>query len=322
MGFHINRRLHIWCAWSLSAVAAVGVGSGAVQADAAIEISATPTSEPTFVFEDRSFDVVVSNPGTEQLSSLVVTAGLEGPPFPDTVLTDRVVVVGNDDGLLDPGEQWSFQAIVPAGESTEFNVTAMAPDNSTVSGFFLGAGPPLDSLVFPVELSVAPDVTTAVAGAQVRWTVSGTNLAAFPVVGVEGNWRLLYPNWSAPIGLTPLGAPTERGDGDDVLSPGERWRWQVDTIVTVDESFLEVDLSAERGDLGGSFRLGVVQDSAPLSVGPASTTPASTTPAAGLPATGVDRTLVLAALCFVLLGAAAVTIARSSFTVRTRFPSE
>ena len=290
------------------------------RADAALDITVT-MADPAFWLDNASIEVVVSNPGTEPLSSVVVVATLGDAAWsPIAPLTGPDVLVGDAGDVLDPGEVWSYTATMfnkAYGESW-FEVTATAPDASEVSA----EGRVAPQMIFPAEAVIESDVTSVNAGDAVRWVVSAINVADF-AFEIDFDGRVLFPEWRGPIPNTSLGEPIERGgNGDQAFDPGETWRWEFIEVVTADRSYLEVSVAVSRAEAGaGGF--GDVFVSPPLTVTAPQTTTQPTTPAPGttqvssappgagpLPETGLDETTVVSALVITLLGTGLLIVSR------------
>ena len=173
-------------------------------------------------------------------------------------------------------------------------------------------------VLFPVDVSMVPDVASSPPGGQVEWTVTATNISSFPIELTQARQRVLPPVRTSPIPFTPLGTPVDQGDGDDLLSPGETWRWDADTVVEIDGSLLEVNLTVLRVDaaapdqfISASPQSGPVSVVAPTTQPPVTTEPAPTVPDSGaLPPTGVEATTGVIALIVAVLGVLLVIVAR------------
>lgn len=325
------------------AVLAVGVMTGVVgslvvavaaiperaHAEPMIEVVATPATAPTIWFEDIGLDITVSNPGTEPLSAVDLTVTIEtANRYVASRVTGPVVEVGNADDFLDPGEQWAYEAVVETEPDIIVEATATAPDSSTVmtsQSVRLGDLNPA-GVLFPVDTSIVPDVTSTFPGGPVQWTVTATNISSFSIVEFAAEHRVLYPDFRGPINYTPLGSPVVDGDGDDTLSPGEVWIWEVDEVVDVDGSYLEVSMTMLRADAEAPNQLIFdIPQSDPVSVAVAPTTqptettqPVPTPPDdAALPGTGGDVANVVLAVLIALSGVLLIALSRSRPSTRS-----
>ena len=306
-----------------SLVVAVAAFPGRAHAEPMIEVVATPVGVPTIGFEDIAFEITVSNPGSERLSAVNLTVTIEtANRYVADRVTGPVVVVGNADDVLDPGEQWAYEAVVETEPHLIFEATATAPDSSLVmtsQTVRLGDLNPA-GVLFPVDISMVPDVTSTSPGGRVLWTVTATNISSFPIVEFAAEHRVLYPDRRGPIRYTPLGTPVVHGDGDDVLSPGEVWSWEVDEVVDIDGSYLEVSMTMLRGDAEAPNQsIFDIPQSDPVSVAvvpttqPTETTQPVPTPPddAALPGTGGEVATVLLAVLITLSGVFLVALGRS-----------
>ncbi len=299
-------------------------GVRTARAAAAIEIEATASTAPTFWLDDVTFDVVVTNAGSEPLTDVLVDVYLDGAQLEriDGVITGPIVPAGNGDDVLDVGEAWTYHANAPAS-SLQFRVSAMEAGASTVEAeawVTFGAYP--GALAQPVAVTFESEPDPPAAGVSVLWTITVTSRIDPDLVIDSGDHRLVFPG--APPARQPLGTPVDQGDGDDVISRDESWRWEVTYPVEVDGSALELDLRYRLPGFVGGFQItGLRSDEAPepvpttttlvevtTTVAPTTTPGAEPAVGATLPETGSSTRSVVAAALLVAGGALLVAVAR------------
>lgn len=194
------------------------------------------------------------------------------------------MTVGNADAQLDPGEVWTYAASAP--EVLGFAgvvASAMTPTNVTVTA--------QNSVIYTLQSPLSGSATTAttavVAGTAVQWQGACQNVASFSVTSSNAEARVLDPR-SGVVSFSGL-TPVSKGvDGDDVMAPGETWRWQFTAPVTTAGSYLSAALGFKTVDGSGAFATREVR-SAPIAVTPIAPPTSTTTPVAGprtLPTTG------------------------------------
>ena len=293
--------------------------SSAAHADAAIDVTISTVGDTwTGIWLPADHEINVTNPGTEPLGAVTVTPS---SPRTSTVLPDTVtgptIVVGNDDEVLEPGEEWLYRATSQSPGVAEVVVTATTPSGQTVSDT---ARIPIG----PYSLTITPSTLIAVSGDTVEWTVEATNATRFALPHRVTSGRLFaYNDGGEPISLTdesPMKL-VDQGDGDDSWDPGETWRWSYEAVVTVDGTILAASVNFNNPD--GTVT-GMVEFAEPIRVepGPDATVPEPSTttpePSGTLPETGGGATTTgLAALAVVLLGSLLAAISRRNVTAHT-----
>jgi hypothetical protein len=175
---------------------------------------------------------VVTNPGTVSLGNVTVTDdnGTSGNAADDFGLT----FAGGDtngDGLLDPGETWTYSATGTVGALQYCNVGTASGTNRTTAT----ASDPACYRVRPVVVDIdvvklveGQDANTAAAapvltpGAAVTWTYSVTNPGTVSLSGV-----VVRDNNGTPDVTDDFDATLTGGDanGDGLLDPGETWTY-------------------------------------------------------------------------------------------------
>ncbi|MFW2335185.1 hypothetical protein, partial [Ilumatobacter sp.] len=254
-----------------------------VHAIAAIEIEASPLSAPTYWLEDVAVEVVVTNAGTEPLTDVTVDAYHDGGAYVrlDGAVTGPTGPAGNGDDVLDVGEQWTYDATVPAF-STEFKTTAATTDASRVEdlywmypfGLFSG-GPTGGGLRHPILIEFESEPDPPVVGESVQWSITFTNQIDVELFIGVGRYRVGSP-WVSPGPWQALGVPSDPGDGDDVLVLGESLRWEVMYPVEVEETYVEVDSNYGMVAIPSGLKLSGRSDQP---IGPVSTTTTTTSTA-------------------------------------------
>ena len=311
--------------------------------DAGIELYWTRTSTPTFWFEDFTFAFAVANSGTEPLTEVNATVYNEAG-LPYALIIEDVsgpdLSVGNGDDVLDVGEQWVYEGVAPAAPLA-VAVTAQRSDASRVTVTdYTGVRPFPGALRPPIEVVSDVDCPTVMASEPRPWTIVVSNRIDKDLIpgdarGEFGRHRLLYPDWAEPIPYTPLGAPVDKGEGDDVLAPGESWQWQVEHVVDIDGSYLDIEVylrvPGEEPDATVGFRSTICGPALPTPpplapsqpLPPPPTTPAPTTTTATsepggetLPETGLGSTVAVLALAICSGGAVLMTVTRARIRPR------
>lgn len=226
--------------WATAATAAaafeliVPVFTDTAMASAVIEVAIGVPNEP-FFGGPVDWTIVVSNPGSEVLESLVVTA-----QDADRPVTGPTVTEGNNDARLDPGEVWTYSAgrVADMHGRAVVNVTASTSTAENVTA--------TDSITYPMKDVLSGSISTAstsvVAGTMVEWLVEYKNVADFAVTIADGGpqGRVLYPEWTGPISTVSLTPVSLGPDGDAVMAAGEVWTWRFSGAVTIDGSYLSV----------------------------------------------------------------------------------
>ena len=203
--------------------------------------------------------VAVSNPGAVAFQEVMVVGAYSDRL--SSSFSGPAETVGNNDEFLDPGEEWRFEATCRASMGI-VGVTVSALD-------MLGNLVAVTSLPIEFEplsallVEVAPSATRVPIGGEVMWTVTVTNLSTTLLNGVGAEGRLLYTEWTGPIPNIPL-TPVERGNGDDVLDPGEVWSFALTTTL-FDDRFLEVGIIAKPHETEAAW-FGQTEHSALVSV--------------------------------------------------------
>ncbi len=308
----------VWAGWMMP--------SNRVHADAAIAVTIS-TVDLHFPFVIH--EILVANPGSEPLEAVTIVPG--GDLVQDT-LTDRNVIAGNADDVLDPGEQWSYQcrSQISTG-SVSVEVSASTATGATVEASdILGYSPEPPQ----VGVTITSNTLVANSGDIVEWTLEITNQSphdleyATPTATL---WAGLTTNdGPEPItGPIPMTLTDQASNGDNIGNPGETWTWVCSAAVTVDGTYLRAMVSVSAAGSGGPFGgFGVNSDS--ITVGaPGTTTPETPSPpiatspdttvaaASTLPATGAGTTSTeRAALALLILGAGLVVVTRRGSSTR------
>ena len=247
------------------AVAALFVGTGPDTASAAasIDVVVATTSSPTFWLEDRSYVVTVINDGDEVVSDLSGFAATpEAPAFAGD-FGSAMVVTGNADDLLDPGEQWQYEVTVPTLSTWTFTVEGTT-GGEALRAFASGETEPFSAAFpYPATLEIVNDSGPYPSGSPVEFPVTVTNDADFPLT-LDCDQVVDDVARSAPG--EPIGPPETSGDGDAILDPGETWTWTVIESVETSGFTLHVDCEIDRvGNPTGGI---VIRDvGAPVALG-------------------------------------------------------
>jgi hypothetical protein len=315
-GWSMRRRVCIAMALIAAFLTAllIAPGRAAAEASISVEVEAVP---PVYWLGDNEWLITVTNPGTEPLTSVVLDLSDPLSVIDPATLTGPIVVIGNTDDVLDPGERWSYGArqnplIHPSDEGT-VTVSATAPDTTSVTATATHRSGPLD----PVEITMTPDKTTVTAGETVTWEVLTRNLTTndlrLPPEGdlfVPVDGRILFPDWQGPIPRASLGDPIQKGtDGDDTFGPGETWTWRYSADLTIDGSFLNVEVTVYHAESQAIW--GQSSDSGPISVAAAPEPP----PSEDLPETGANGQLARIALLLLAVGSTLLVVGRGSRTL-------
>jgi hypothetical protein len=205
------------------------------------------TADPLVVHsgDEVTWTVTEENDGEVALTNPTVDLSYDGGTTTfDTLSAPPLSGDANTDGILDPGETWTW----------EYKTSPTADVTITATGHGLDPATGLD-VTFPtdpderdsasvdvinpstvVTLSVLPTKTHS--GDEVTWTVTEEN---------DGDVALTNPfvNLDAVLGasepkddgdVTTLSAPPLSGDAntDGILDPGETWTWEYKTSPTAD----------------------------------------------------------------------------------------
>lgn len=220
------------------------IPTGTASAVASLQLGITATSSPSYWLQDRTFEVVLANDGTEPVSD--VSGLVSSPVLPGvTVALDAPTpVVGNGDEVLEPGEQWRYDVTVPTISSWGFLTAGTLPDGSTVEVFerservrYPGA------LTFPASIAMDYSSGPFPAGTEVPFVVTATNEVDIPLT-IDCEQAL--DDAVLTKELQPIGPPAAAGDGDGVLDPGEVWTWSFTHPVTASGETLHVRCDVDR----------------------------------------------------------------------------
>jgi hypothetical protein len=193
----------------------------------------TVTSSAAMVYTGGTVDLTVTeeNDGDAPLTSPSVDVDngvgtLSNPP--DSGDT-------NTDGILDPGETWSW---------TVLGVVVNADTTFTATGH--GLDPLLNDITFPADQdeqdSVSVDVinptTVTTITSSADSVLSGSSVTLTVTEENDGDVDLTGAHVDVDNGVGTLSAPPTSGDdGDGVLEPGETWSWDVDVVVNTPTTF-------------------------------------------------------------------------------------
>jgi hypothetical protein len=180
--------------------------------------------------------ILVGNVGAEAATDVVVDPESEGC---SAAVSAPVVVVGDADDVLEPGESWAYTCGRPSVVVgvVRVQVTATAPGGVPVEA----DGHLVFELADPVTVTVTPSATSVLAGAVVDWVIDLRNVGPYPMVGAAAEARVLYPDWTGPVPYADADGPEPLdGDADAVLEPGEVWRFALSLPVMVPGSYLDV----------------------------------------------------------------------------------
>jgi LPXTG-motif cell wall-anchored protein len=287
------------------------ISSSAAHADAAIDV-AISTTGATWTAVPADHEILITNPGTEPLRAVTLTA--TGFLAPET-LSGPTVVLGNGDDVLDPGEAWSYQAKSRAGNTAGVDVTATTPSDQAVSDSASIETFPSH----PFEATITPSTFRAISGDTVEWIAELINVTNSVLDYRQARVALWAgssnTNSGSPItDYSPMTLVSRGSDEDDSWDPGETWRWTYQAVVIVDGTLLGATF--EFNDLGSVT--GLQQESEPIAVeprptssAPGTTIAATSQPEASLPSTGADATATgIGALGIVLVGALLILATR------------
>jgi len=181
-----------------------------------------PTGPSITVGDAVTWTYIVTNPGDVPLSNIEVTDNIEGVD-PQYVSGDE-----NEDGILQVGEEWIFEAEGIAEEGQYANIGTVegtSPDDETVTdedpSHYIGILPDqpainIEKLTNGVDadLPTGPEITV---GDDVTWTYIITNPGNVPLtnITVTDNIAGVIPEYVS-------------GDdnNDDILQPGESWIYE------------------------------------------------------------------------------------------------
>ncbi|WP_167546893.1 SdrD B-like domain-containing protein [Stieleria maiorica] len=237
----------------------------------------TPPGPSAQLGDTIVFTYFVTNPGDVELSPVVVsddnaTPGDPGDDFnPDPVEEDdgngNFFNVGDDDqdGRLDPGESWLYQAQITALEVGQFtnlgtvigtpvdeNGDPIAPDvtDEDPANYNVAGTPDIDieKLTNGVDADQPADAPEIVVGGEVTWTYLVTNTGNVPfsqseveVVDDNGTPSDTSDDFSTATGDIVLDSNSDE-NSDGILSPGEQW------------VFTAVGVAQDLGGGGGEYR--------------------------------------------------------------------
>ncbi len=165
----------------------------------------------------------VSNPSIVNLTNVEVSDA----DLPEGVTIDRKPdESGNNDDLLEPGEIWLYEATGQA-EVGQFSnigiVSAQDPSENLLtdndSSHYVGTAVELEKSTNGEDADESPGPSIPV-GDEVTWTYRVTNPSLANLTDVQ----VVDPD--LPNDATITRQPDDVGDDDDVLEPGERWRYE------------------------------------------------------------------------------------------------
>lgn len=207
---------------------------------AAIGVHGSTWPDPLYLYADMVATFEVRNNGTVPLMDVVAhpypdgEGGWSGDCSPESV-SGPVERLGNDDGVLDPGEIWDWYCGQPAynlWESMYFEASGAPSAGPRVSDFDR-----VDySVLSAVYATVTVSATSIQPGDEVTWTVVLHNpssldcASAYLGVRESGNGAHTYLE-DPDLVLA--------GDGDALFEPGEQWQFEYTTRVWSD-TYLEV----------------------------------------------------------------------------------
>jgi large repetitive protein len=286
----------------------VAMAPETTRAAALIDVTITVRNQP-FLAGVTEWEIVVKNPGTETLGSLVLTGEVA---LNTGAITGPTVTVGNADNQLDPGEVWTYSASGPdILGAAGVVVTAMTPASDTVTAQSLITY----SLKSPLSGSASTPTPTVPAGTVVEWLVQYENVANFAVTIANAEARVLDPG-SGLVPFAPM-TPVSKGlDGDELMGPGEIWSWRFAAAITIDGSYLSTAVDFRTVDGSNVFGTPEVR-SAPIAL--SQIVPATTTTSVEgtrvLPETGQSDTgIVWFAMILIAVGAMSWAVARRRVT--------
>ncbi len=182
-----------------------------------------PTGPIIRVGDTVTWTYRVTNPNLVDLTDVAVT----DPDLPAGVSIDRQPdETGNDDEILNPGEVWLFQAIGTAALGQFVNtgtVTAVDPSANVLTdsdaSHYVGSAISLEKSTNDEDAD-QPTGPTVPVGNAVTWTYSVSNPSPVHLINVQ----VVDPD--LPEGATISRQADDVGNNDDVLEPGEVWRYE------------------------------------------------------------------------------------------------
>ena len=189
----------------------------------------------------------ITDPGNEPLKTITIvddagTAGVATDDFsPTPILTSAGLNVGdsNDNGLLDPGESWSYTATGTA-KAGQYENTVVTTGVGTLSGtsvtsssisHYFAAAPAIAiaKQTNGVTALTAPGPIVAV-GSPVTWTYAITDpgnepLKTITVVDDAGTAGVTTDDFSPTPILTSAGLNVGDSNDNGLLDPGESWSY-------------------------------------------------------------------------------------------------
>ena len=209
---------------------------------AAIGVHGYTWPETLYVHADIVGTFEVRNVGSIPLSD--VTAGPytpEGEDYPWGDCVDPKFIsgpaerLGNGDELLDPGEIWDWYCSLKThvmAHTMYLEATGTADGSDFVSSW----GKVEYTLLYPIEMAATASATSVEAGEEVTWTITLENVSPVRCTDVEVEAR---KNATGPSASYTEPNVEVVGNGDQVMDPGEVWRYEHTETLWVD-TFLDV----------------------------------------------------------------------------------
>jgi archaellum component FlaG (FlaF/FlaG flagellin family) len=171
---------------------------------------AVAKSGPTdlHVGDSAAYTIVVTNPGDTPLSSVSVTdAKCDGDP---------VLVTEDADGILSPGEEWTYECsrVIQAGDAPSVLNTAEARGRDPLEKTVKATADHTVDVLMPAIAVVKTGPANAHVGDAIVYTIVVTNPGNTPLASV----KVVDTKCQGPPVLA-----TE--DADGLLSPGESWTY-------------------------------------------------------------------------------------------------
>jgi hypothetical protein len=180
------------------------------------------------VTEENDGQVPLTSPHVEVMQGAAMLADLMGPPDSGDL---------NTDGILDPGETWSWT--IPS------NPITVDPTMFTATGY--GTDPILNVITYPddpdemdtveveliipsTEVNISASAYQIIEGGSVDLTIDEKNDGDAELHNVQ----VIVNDGTSDIAV--LTAPPDSGDidMDDILDPGETWRWVIQDYGPID----------------------------------------------------------------------------------------
>jgi uncharacterized repeat protein (TIGR01451 family) len=190
----------------------------------------TPTGPSTPVGSPVTWTYRVTNPSSVNLTNVTVS----DPDLPNGVVISRQPdESGNNDNLLEPGEIWIYEANSTAALGQFSNtgtVTALDPNQNTLSAsdlsHYVGTAVELQKLTNGEDADT-PTGPSVPVGDTVVWTYRVSN----PTVVNLRNVQVV--DLDLPAGSSIRRLSDETGNNDNVLNPGEIWRYEATATATL-----------------------------------------------------------------------------------------